>query len=233
MRFCESNVFTIEVGKKTYYAHKEAISSASAVLKKQVNSEMKEGTTKTIKLDDFADDSLAFGLFLQYSYFGGYGYDENLKDDALAVHASVYVLSEKIEALGLKELAFKKATSLCALSQSTDDTSSGLIKVLQFALPEAVGIIYNGTYDSNTGRAPSYFYEFGYSAGTTIKNSAIARDGFRILLAKFAAAYIKDLRRSESFMAVLETYPAFASDVLLFTGLGSKITTDADGNLDI
>ncbi|KAK6543654.1 hypothetical protein TWF694_000394 [Orbilia ellipsospora] len=233
MRFCESEVFEIQVGKKTYYAHKEAIGSASAVLKRQVNSEMKEGTSKTIKLEDFADDPLAFGLFLQYSYFGGYGYDEDLKEDALVVHASVYVLSEKIEALGLKEVAFKKATALCASSKDPSRPEFGLVKVLQFALPEAVGIIYNGTYDSNTGKAPSYFYEFGSSTETTVKTLGVARDGFRMLLAKFAAVYIGELRKNESFMAVLETYPAFASDVLLFTGTESKITTDSNGNLAI
>jgi len=232
IRFCESEIFTIEVGQKTYYGHKEAISDASAVLKKQVNSKMKEATSKTIKLGGLTDDPLAFGLFLQYSYFGSYGYDENVKEDALAVHAAVYVLSEKIEALALKELALKKAIALCVSSMSSDQTKSGLVKVLQFTLPDTVSIIYNGTYDINTGRPPSYF-ESSDSAETTIKSSAVARDGFRILLAKFAAAYIKDLRKIESFMAVLETIPAFAADVLLFTGTGSKITTDQDGNLEV
>ncbi|EPS38107.1 hypothetical protein H072_8133 [Dactylellina haptotyla CBS 200.50] len=236
MGFCESEIFTIEIGEENkYFVHKDAISCASAVLKKEVESKMKEGETKVIKLKDSADDWLAFGLFLQFSYFGGYGYDENEKENALTVHASVYVFSEKVEALELKKMALKKATNLCANAGAPDldEPAMGMVKVLQFALPEAVRIIYQHTYDKNTGKLPSVFIEASTSGVLTTQAVTIARDGFRILLAKFAGTYINSLRKNESFMAVLEEFPAFSADVLLFTGTGSKLNTDGEGNLKV
>jgi len=223
----------VEVGGKNFFVHKDAISSTSAILKKEVNSDMKEKNTKTIKLEDTADDWLSFGLFLQFSYFGSYGYDENSKDDSLAVHASVYVLSEKIEALELKSLALRKATALCASASVAKNAENGLVKVLQFVLPETVKIIYDGTYDNNTGKPPCSLVEFDGSSTTNIQTPATIRDGFRMLLAKFAASYIGDLRKNQSFIAVLEEIPAFGADVLLFTIAGTQMVIDGLGNLQL
>ncbi|KAF3908931.1 hypothetical protein ABW21_db0202300 [Orbilia brochopaga] len=236
--FFETDIFTIHVGEeeKTYYVHKDALSSASAVLKKQVNSEMKEGQTKTIILKDVTDRPVAFSLFVQFCYFGGYGYDDQNKEDALVVHASVYVLAEKLGALDLKTVALRKATALCANAGGSNSDEStdkkGASKVLQFCLPEAVPVIYDGTYDANSGKMPSALME-GSKRKQPVIMPVTSRDGFRILLAKFAAAYIDQVRRNESFINVLQEYPTFSSDILLFTSAGSQILTDDKGNLKL
>ncbi|EPS38144.1 hypothetical protein H072_8134 [Dactylellina haptotyla CBS 200.50] len=189
---------------------------------------MKEGTTRVIDLQ--TDDWLAFGLFLQFSYFGIYLYDENQKEDALMVHASVYVLSEKIEALDLKTLALKTATNLCVLAGTAGEVETGLVKILQFALPETVRIIYDRTYDTNTGKFPDTKAQS--STADACSTSSILRDGFRLLLAKFAAAHVTTLRQNESFMVILEAFPAFAADIMLFILAGNALTTNGEGNLE-
>ncbi|KAK6348085.1 hypothetical protein TWF718_005901 [Orbilia javanica] len=188
---------------------------------------MKEKTTKTIELKDIIDNDLAFSLFVQFSYFGTYGYDGE-KEEALQVHALVYVFAEKFEVLGLKALALKKATALCSKAIN-DESNNSLIKVLQFALPETVPVIYNATYDPNTGKYPSFLTE---KVGSNVVSTPTTnRDGFRMLLAKFAARHIESLRKNESFMSVLQEQPAFGTDIILFAGTSSEFQTDSKGSL--
>ncbi|KAF3912753.1 hypothetical protein ABW20_dc0103965 [Dactylellina cionopaga] len=229
--FFETEIVTIKIGEdKTYLVHKEALARASKVIKKQIESGLKEGQTKEITFDDFTADGLAFSLFIQFAYFGGYGYDEVRYHDALQVHASVYVLAEKLEVLELKALALKKATKLCSNATSGNQPSDlKLLTELLSGLRDAVPTIYDCTYDANTGKLPSTLVESGVT--DQVKMVTTTRDGFRMLLSNFAAAYIQELRRNESFMSILEGYPAFSSDVLLFTGTGSKFSTDGEGNL--
>ncbi|KAK6332432.1 hypothetical protein TWF696_003147 [Orbilia brochopaga] len=237
VEFFETEIFTIKVGEdpqKTFFVHKDALSNASTVLKQQVNSEMKEGQTKSITLEE---NPIAFSLFIQFCYFGGYGYDDAVKEDALSVHASVYVLAEKIGALGLKDLALQKATALCANAASSrsgekSNDEKGLLKSLQFRLPDTVPIIYDGTYDEHSGKLPSTLVE-GSKRKQKVVIPVTSRDGFRLLLAKFAAAHIDQLRKAELFMLMVQEYPAFGLDVLLFTNPGSPISVDDKGNLKL
>ncbi|RVD85515.1 uncharacterized protein DFL_003836 [Arthrobotrys flagrans] len=230
-QFCVSEVYTIKVGdeKKQYFIHSEALRQTSPVLKKHIELEMKEKANKTIEFKDTLDNGIAFNLFVQFSYFGTYGYDDTEKEDALQVHAWVYVFAEKFEVLELKSLALKKATLLCSKAVN-DKTNTSLIKVLHFIIPETVPIIYNATYDPNTGKYPATMAE--KSKGDTISIPTTNRDGFRMLLAKFAAHHIDDLRRNESFMDVLQDQPAFSADVLLFSGASTGFKTDGRGCLE-
>ncbi|KAK6532560.1 hypothetical protein TWF281_006745 [Arthrobotrys megalospora] len=224
-------MYTIKVGdtdSKAYYVHAEALGQTSPVLKKHISLDMKEKATKTIELKDVVDNELAFTLFVQFSYFGNYGYDDAGKEDAFQVHALVYVFAEKFEVLELKSLALKKATILCSRAV-TDKSATSLVKVLQFVLPDTVPIIYNGTHDINTGKHPSTLNET--IGGNTIATTTVNRDGFRMLLAKFAAHYIDKLRQNESFMSVLQEYPSFGIDILLFTGNNLTFSTDGKGCL--
>ncbi|KAF3937691.1 hypothetical protein ABW19_dt0201844 [Dactylella cylindrospora] len=229
-RSFETDIITLKIGdEKTYYVHKEALTSASAVLKKQLDSEMKEATSKEIVIKDSPGGGFAFNAFLQFCYFGGYGYDEQGKEDALLVHANVYALAERMEALKLKSLALRKATRLCS---SASDKSTGLRKVLQFVLPDTIPVIYGNTYDINTGKLPYSLKESGAKKGS-VSVPVITRDGFRVLLARFAGLYIEDLRKNESFLSVIEEYPAFAVDLILFTAKGKEISIDEEGNLKL
>ncbi|KAK6501427.1 hypothetical protein TWF481_009265 [Arthrobotrys musiformis] len=224
-------MYTIKIGEdKTYFVHSEALRQTSPVMKKHVELEMKEKETKTIEFKDMVDNDVAFTLFLQFSYFGTYGYDDKEKENALQVHALVYVFAEKFEVLELKAIALKKATLLC--SNAIDDKSStSLLKVLQFILPETVPIIYSSTYDANAGKYPSALTE--KSGKDSISIPTTPRDGFRMLLAKFAAHNIESLRKNESFMSVLQEQPGFAADVLLFTGVSATFKTDGKGTLEL
>ncbi|KAK6518142.1 hypothetical protein TWF506_005303 [Arthrobotrys conoides] len=229
-QFCVSEVYTIKIGEeKQYFIHSEALRQTSPVMKKHIELEMKEKNSKTIEFKDIVDNDIAFTLFIQFSYFGTYGYDDREKEDALHVHALVYVFAEKFEVLELKSLALKKATLLCSKA-ITDKSATSLIKVLQFILPETVPIIYNSTYDPNTGKYPSTMTEA--AEGGVISIPTTSRDGFRMLLAKFAAHNIDSLRRNESFMSVLQEQPAFSADVLLFTGASTGFKTDGKGSLE-
>ncbi|KAF3227097.1 hypothetical protein TWF106_010585 [Orbilia oligospora] len=229
-QYCVSEVYTIKIGEdKKYFIHSEALRQTSPVMKKHIELEMKEKTSKTIELKDIVDNDVAFTLFIQFSYFGTYGYDDSEKEDALHVHAMVYVFAEKFEVLELKSLALKKATSLCSKA-ITNTSATSLIKVLQFILPETIPIIYNSTYDPNTGKYPSTITESADKDAISI--STTSRDGFRMLLAKFAAHNIDSLRRNESFMSVLQDQPAFSADVLLFTGASTGFKTDGKGCLE-
>ncbi|KAK6358159.1 hypothetical protein TWF730_007512 [Orbilia blumenaviensis] len=227
-QFCGSEVYAIKLSEdKTYFVHAEALRQTSPVMKKHIELEMKEKLTKTIELKDMVNNDIAFVFFMQFSYFGSYGYDE-AKEDALQVHAMVYVFAEKFEVLRLKSLALKKATVLCSKAVN-DKSATGLIKVLQFVLPETVATIYSGTYDPSTGKYPSSLNE--KSGNDTIAIKSTVRDGFRMLLAKFAAHYIEKLRQNESFVTAIQEYPSFGVDVLLFTGTTSTFSTDGKGCL--
>ncbi|KAF3913286.1 hypothetical protein ABW20_dc0100495 [Dactylellina cionopaga] len=181
-------------------------------------------------MDDLTDNAMVFSLFLQFAYFGSYSYDQAAKEDAFLVHAGIYVFAEKIEALDLKNLALKMATKLCS---DASGTRPEFLKVLQFALPETVPVIYEGTYDTKTGKLPSAVSHRTTEGTGEIKVPTFTRDGFRLLLASFSACYIDVLRKNESFVSVLEAYPAFAADILLFVGKGQAILTDTEGNLKI
>ncbi|KAJ6263093.1 hypothetical protein Dda_1652 [Drechslerella dactyloides] len=224
----ETDIFTCKIGtEKTYFVHKDALGSASGVLKKQMESCMKEGLTKCITLEDTADDGCAFGLFVQFCYLGEYYYEQRL-NGALTVHASVYVLAEKIEALELKALALKKATSLCKTSQGITAVDRESAQALRLSLPETVPVIYNGTYDNNTGKLPTSPAPESMAGNT--EAPSVVRDGFRMLIAKFAATCIHELRNIEEFMSVLEDFPAFASDILLFAYPAPNAIMDGTGS---
>ncbi|KAK6341432.1 hypothetical protein TWF696_008507 [Orbilia brochopaga] len=235
-KFFETDIFTVKVGNdKTYHIHKDALSSASPVLKKEVEGTMREAQTKLIILDDTTDDSFAFSLFVQFCYLGGYTYDEVDNSDALRVHASVYVLAEKLEALALKALALSKATAtICA---SSEDRGGGIesTKVSQLILLETVSIIYGGTYDANTGRSPLSPLNTDETSEDVQPQTSpkVTRDPFRMLLANFAAAYIDGLRMDKSFMSTVEAVPDFGSDILFFICPGSKVRIDNEGNHNI
>ncbi|KAJ6263091.1 hypothetical protein Dda_1650 [Drechslerella dactyloides] len=237
VKLLESDMITIKAGEeKTYFVHEEPLSRTSAVLKRQVNSQMIEGLTRTITLTDVTDNGLAISLFLQFCYFNSYEYNEGNRD--FLVHASVYVLAEKLEALALKKFALKHALQICV------EVGGGIVAQDMdsfFAtVPEVVAMIYEGTYDKNTGRMPTKAPEVAEeephekdAKEDVSETTTVTRDGFRILLAKFAAAHLEELRVNREFMQALEEHPSFSADLVLFASCGREISIGDDGNLEL
>ncbi|KAK6341433.1 hypothetical protein TWF696_008508 [Orbilia brochopaga] len=228
-------MITLKVGTiKTYYVHSKLISSASAVLDRQIKSQMKEGSTKTIVMDDdLTDEPIAFDSFTQFCYLGDYVNLGPKTPTDLLSHARIYVLAEKIEALELKNLALRKATALCVGMEYEEATA---LESLLSVFFDVVSLIYDGTYDVHAGKMPSNCampVVDGDSATTKI-----TRDGFRLLLAKFVVCYADRIQelKDDQFFAPFQELTEYAEDIEMFArdhNYWDKLSVDYKGYLEV
>ncbi|KAF3925656.1 hypothetical protein ABW21_db0208414 [Orbilia brochopaga] len=140
-----ADTFTVYVGEdaKRYIVHTAAI-ECSAYFKKLLASDMKEALEKTVQLDTEVDTADAFDAFVQYCYFRDYVTDDD-RADTLTCHARAYSLADRLSCPGLKELALQKAKQLC---------SAGYSDEVLIAVPAAVALIYEHSYDAQAGKNP-------------------------------------------------------------------------------
>ncbi|KAF3932349.1 hypothetical protein ABW20_dc0104550 [Dactylellina cionopaga] len=254
------DIFTVFVGEdaKRFNVHTAAI-ECSEYFRGLAASNMKETHEKTVHLNSEVDNADAFDAFVQYCYFQDYISDED-RGDTLAHHARVYSLAERLSCLGLKELALQKATLLCNAPYSSKPDE------LLIAVPAAVAMIYEHSYDAWGGKIPETAIEDlddaqGEPSGAketairevnkgpkkkkkkaasttqttkaTIIPAPRERDGFRLLLARFASVYLSELRKNESFIATHHAFPDFATDIMLLATSAGEMELDQDGQLKL
>ncbi|KAK6495142.1 hypothetical protein TWF481_003170 [Arthrobotrys musiformis] len=187
-----------------------------------ISSEMKEAQERLLVLDDEVDDTHAFEMFIQYCYLKSYIFDESVYLDSLYIHAKVYVLAERLGCTDLKNLALKRATEFCFKSLNDSARTSEMLR----NLGQTITTVYNHTYDANAGKTPLTEKRVDGKSEETVK-----RDGFRMLLASFAAPHLLDLRKDEIFLEANNDCPSFAADLLLFSVAGAKMQVNEDGSL--
>ncbi|KAF3220078.1 hypothetical protein TWF106_006825 [Orbilia oligospora] len=182
------------------------------------------------------DSAEAFDMFVQYCYFEDYFYDES-RVDSLVYHARTYLLADRLGCIGLKNLALQKANLLCYTACSSPDIP--VPDELLIMIPSAVALIYENTYDVHGGKIsrtieisgtdavgePSDTVEEKKNESTTTKETIPEKDRekFRLLLARFASAYLSKLREQKAFIATHHAFPDFATDVMFLATGGDKI----------
>ncbi|KAF3271049.1 hypothetical protein TWF217_005475 [Orbilia oligospora] len=208
----------------------------SDYFRKLAVSNMEEAHQKTVYLDSEVDSAEAFDMFIQYCYFEDYFYDESRVDN-LVHHARTYLLADRLGCIGLKDLALQKANLLCYMACSSPDIP--VPDELLIMIPSAVALIYENTYDIHGGKIsrtieisgddavgePSDTVEEKKNESTTTKETIPEKDReqFRLLLARFASAYLSKLREQKAFIATHHAFPDFATDVMLLATGGEKI----------
>ncbi|KAK6497258.1 hypothetical protein TWF506_004731 [Arthrobotrys conoides] len=224
-RLFDSDTLTVIVGdeQRKFNIHLGAVCSVSTYFKKLISSNMKEAQEKVLTLNDEVDDADAFDMFVQYCYLKSYVVDEEVYLDSLNLHARVYVLAERLGCIDLKALALKRATELCYGSRNENLKTGEMLR----NLAQTILTVYTHTYDSNTGKLPFTKKE---EADEQSKET-VRRDGFRLLLASFAAPHLSQLRKDKIFLDANNLCPNFAADLLLFVTSGAKMEVNEDGSL--
>ncbi|KAF3208481.1 hypothetical protein TWF192_001793 [Orbilia oligospora] len=202
-----SDFFSIIVGpeKKEFNIHTKALCAASIYFNNIVNSGMAESHDKTVTLDE-GIDAETFALFAQYCYMQDYSYEDKDHPEPLYLHAKVYILAERLQCMGLKTTALHKASYRCFTSTPSANSEK---------MTETILIIYNHTHDVNTGRFPASPKEKWPDC------DGVVRDGFRILLAKYWATHLVELRKQEAVALTYQECPEFMADLILFVNPGN------------
>ncbi|KAK6341431.1 hypothetical protein TWF696_008506 [Orbilia brochopaga] len=218
----DSELLTVLVGaeQKRYNVHIDALCASSTYFRCLISSGLKEVKEQLVHLNSEVDDAVAFEAFIQFCYFSGYWAKESLNrhHGTLHFHAKVYVLAERLGCVELKTMALDKATDLC--SDLTNVANEKLQKCLEKSLclfGETVRIVYANTYDPHAGKLPTVAQEASGSS-TPDDTQQITRNGFRLLLANFAASHLPELKKSEGFMETHLDCPEFGTDLILFLG---------------
>ncbi|KAF3157652.1 hypothetical protein TWF569_000217 [Orbilia oligospora] len=224
-RLFDSDTLTVIVGdeQRKFNIHLGAVCSVSTYFKKLISSNMKEAQEKVLTLNDEVDDADAFDMFVQYCYLKSYIVDEELYLDSLYLHARVYVLAERLGCIDLKTLALKRATELCYGSRNENLKTGEILR----NLTQKILTVYTHTYDSNMGKLP---FTKNEEADEESKET-VRRDGFRLLLASFAAPHLSQLRKDGIFLDANNLCPNFAADLLIFVTSGAKMEVNEDGSL--
>ncbi|KAK6532561.1 hypothetical protein TWF281_006746 [Arthrobotrys megalospora] len=202
-----SDFFLIIVGpeKKQFNIHTKALCAASLYFNNMLSTGMAESRERTVTLDD-GIDAETFALFAQYCYMQDYNYDDKDHTEPLYLHAKVYILAERLQCMGLKTTALYKASHRCFTSTPSANSEK---------MTETILTIYNHTHDVNTGKFP---------AGPKDKwpdCDGVVRDGFRILLAKYWATHLVELRKQEAISLTYQECPEFMADLILFVNPGN------------
>lgn len=116
-RLC-SKIYTLVVGseKKVFLSH-EVVLSQSPVFERMCNGSFKENVEKQIELPD--DDENIFECMLEYMYRGVFhGVETPTQSVRAAMMADLYIMAEKYQLSGLKELLIPPLASIL------DDTSN-------------------------------------------------------------------------------------------------------------
>ncbi|EGX54108.1 hypothetical protein AOL_s00004g141 [Orbilia oligospora ATCC 24927] len=232
-----TDTYTVFVGENAqrFDVHTGAL-KCSDYFRKLAVSNMEEANQKTVYLNSEVDSAEAFDMFVQYCYFEDYFYDESRVDN-LVHHARTYLLADRLGCIGLKDLALQKANLLCYTACSSPDIP--VPDELLIMIPSAVALIYENTYDVHGGKIsrtieisgtdaagePSDTVEEKKNESTTTKEAIPEKDRekFRLLLARFASAYLSKLREQKAFIATHHAFPDFATDVMLLATGGEKI----------
>ncbi|KAK6358160.1 hypothetical protein TWF730_007513 [Orbilia blumenaviensis] len=206
-RAINSDLFVVVVGpeKKEFRIHTKALCAASIYFNNIINSGMIESRDKTVTLGDGIDPD-TFALFAQYCYMQDYVYDDKDHLEPLYLHARVYILAERLQCMGLKTASLQKASHRCFTSTPSANSSK---------MTETILAIYNHTHDINTGKFP---------VGPKDKwpdCDGVIRDGFRMLLAKYWATHLVELRKQEAIALTYQECPEFMADLILFVNPGS------------
>ncbi|KAF3314406.1 hypothetical protein TWF173_004748 [Orbilia oligospora] len=136
--FFSTDTLGVFVGKqaKRFDVHISAVECAE-FFKRLTTSAMMESRDKAVDLTSEIDTPDAFEKFVQYCYLQDYTCDKD-QTHTLTQHAAVYVLADR-----LKKLAHEKARMVCehAHAEKPDE--------LLLAIPAAVTLVYENTYDSH------------------------------------------------------------------------------------
>ncbi|KAF3311280.1 hypothetical protein TWF173_008426 [Orbilia oligospora] len=232
-----SDIYTVFVGENSqrFDVHAAAL-KCSDYFRKLAVSNMEEANQKTVYLNSEVDSAEAFDMFVQYCYLKDYFYDESRVDN-LVHHARTYLLADRLGCIGLKDLALQKANLLCYTACSSPDMP--VPDELLIMIPSAVALIYENTYDTHGGKisrtieisdtdAASKLLDIGEENKNELRTTKETipekdRENFRLLLARFASAYLSKLREQKAFIATHHAFPDFATDVMLLATGGEKI----------
>ncbi|KAK6501429.1 hypothetical protein TWF481_009267 [Arthrobotrys musiformis] len=202
-----SDFFTIVVGdeKREFNIHTKALCAASIYFNNIVNSGMYESQNKIVTLDDGIEAD-TFALFAQHCYMQDYIYNDEDHPEPLYLHAKVYILAERLQCMGLKTTALHKASHRCFTSAPSSNSEK---------MAETILLIYSHTHDVNTGQFP-----VGPGDKWPDCEGAV-RDGFRMLLAKYWATHLHELRKKKVVPLTYEECPEFMADLILFVNPGN------------
>ncbi|KAK6519089.1 hypothetical protein TWF281_003777 [Arthrobotrys megalospora] len=258
-RFFNSEIYTVLVGEtnERFNVHATAM-ECSDYFRSLMASDMVEAHDKTVYLNSEVDSADAFEKFVQYCYFDDYTCGTDRADN-FTRHAGVYLLADRLSCQGLKDLALRKTNAICgaAYSNEPDEILIAMSTVVAMVYENTYDI-YSGkppkaTSDSKADAAgePSSAVvtvkKFRKGNGkrryrtTTVvdkgnvsdKEGERSRDGFRVLLARFASVYLSRLREQAAFVAAHHAFPDFATDVMLLATAGEKMELDQDGQLKL
>ncbi|RVD90213.1 uncharacterized protein DFL_001188 [Arthrobotrys flagrans] len=215
----DSETITILVGceYKNFTIHVDTICTASASFKEFFSNRTENDEKKPVILDGEVDNVDAFEMFVEYCYLDTYFDSKYSESHLLLLHARVYALAEKLKCFSLKDLALRKATDWCYGHSMQKGNVNSKFQDIHPDILDAIRIIYTYTIDLNSGHLPS-----SVSKADDCEETAIVRDGFRLLLAHLAAVYLVDLRMANTFVEMHHAFPDFNTDMLLFMNDGSK-----------
>src|SRR5262249_52109190 len=106
-------------------------------------------STKQISLNTDIDRPDAFDRFIQFAYWKDYYVSSDDSDLDLAMHANVYVLAERLQALELKDTAAQKAFKVAVRfgkNITNDDSSTRYESILRLScIPRIIEVVYLNT----------------------------------------------------------------------------------------
>ncbi|KAK6495087.1 hypothetical protein TWF481_003115 [Arthrobotrys musiformis] len=145
-----SKTFAVHVGEEAmqFNIHESALGSSGYFVKLMASNWI-ETQERKVYLTSEVDTPEAFAAFVQHCYLGDYFCDES-RADCLRQHAAVYVLADRLMAFNLKTIAYAKAMKLCTSALEGGPKPDEIL----LAIPAAVAIIYENTYDNSTNRFP-------------------------------------------------------------------------------
>ncbi|KAF3178630.1 hypothetical protein TWF788_007359 [Orbilia oligospora] len=193
--------------KKSFTIHIDSLRRESTYFKEILSTKTSEDGPFVLDGEEHNID--AFEMFVEYCYFGTYFSSKHDEPHLLLLHARVYALAEKLRCLPLKAIALKKAREW-SYRDSMRPEGSLLLSIVA-DLVEAIRVVYTYTEDSGDG-----FILHRPIPNDPSGSLEIARDRFRLLLAKLAGMHLNTLKNLGEFVKVHHRFADFNTDMLLF-----------------
>ncbi|RPA78426.1 hypothetical protein BJ508DRAFT_155624 [Ascobolus immersus RN42] len=198
----------------------------------------KETTDNKITLSENVDDPEAFKFFVQYVYCSDYLIPEAYEPYSALLHAMVYVLAERLQALKLRALATKKLGDYLGKGTPTDSIVIKMVRAVYegTCLYTTSPIKQGDEKDVNEEKDKSVRDETSAADGRESDNEVVAVtdasetldfdedpdsdseikpvNPLRTLVTRYAASKLDRLRNQPKFRVLLKEFPEFAEDIM-------------------
>src|SRR5690606_51163 len=132
----------------SYYLHIDKLRQSADYFSLLFTFQGREVTENKVTLSEPVDDPEAFKYFVQYIYCNDYVIPEGYEPYIALLHAMVYVLAERLQALKLRTLAMKKLREHLN-GKGKEPTEKVIIKMIK-AVYEGT-CLYDSSYDGKKG----------------------------------------------------------------------------------